>query len=322
MRAFVQATFAGLAYALANPEEAVDLYVQRHPELKKDLLLAQWKAAAPSMAVPTDGHPAGWQDPAAWTTLDEWMVTAKLLQSPVDVDDGHQQRLPRRNGVAVRRHLAAVPGPDGARAAAVADLATAGDGGGVARLGRPRVRWRSSPTGRRPAGGRRPQAAYAGPQGDRVVLAGLDLRLEPGRCLAIVGESGCGKSTLLHVLAGLLAPRRGTVSVDGVRVAAPGVAVPGHAAYLFQQDLLLPWLSVLGNAMFAARVARPAIGGQRRDSRAAPAPCSTSSAWATAWTRFPASSRAACVNVSLSRAPWCSVVASCCSTSPSPTSMR
>ena len=84
VRAFVQATFAGLAYALANPEEAVDLYVQRHPELKKDLLLQQWKAAAPSMAAPSGGHPAGWQDPAAWTTLDQWMVTTKLLQSSVD----------------------------------------------------------------------------------------------------------------------------------------------------------------------------------------------------------------------------------------------
>ena len=63
VRAFVQATFAGLAYALANPEQAVDLYVRRHPELKKDLLLRQWKAAMPSMAAPGAGHPAGWQDP-------------------------------------------------------------------------------------------------------------------------------------------------------------------------------------------------------------------------------------------------------------------
>ena len=102
---------------------------------------------------------------------------------------------------------------------------------------------------------------YVGPGGARPVLAGLDLRIEPGRCLAIVGESGCGKSTLLHVLAGLLEPLRGTVDIDGARIAAPGVAVPGHAAYLFQQDLLLPWQSVLGNTLFAARVARPGIGG-------------------------------------------------------------
>jgi putative hydroxymethylpyrimidine transport system ATP-binding protein len=110
---------------------------------------------------------------------------------------------------------------------------------------------------------------YAGPRGYRPVLAAVDLRLEPGRCLAVVGESGCGKSTLLHVLAGLLAPLQGTVDVDGSRVAAPGVAVPGHAAYLFQQDLLLPWQSVLGNAMFAAQVARPGIGeGAQIEGRA------------------------------------------------------
>ena len=58
---------------MAHPEEAVDLYVQRHPELEKDLLLAQWKAAMPSMAT-AGGQPAGWQDPAVWRTLDDWMV--------------------------------------------------------------------------------------------------------------------------------------------------------------------------------------------------------------------------------------------------------
>ena len=164
----------------------------------------------------------------------------------------------------MRRHLAAVARPDGTRPAPAADLATAGD---VTAEGAPPGR-PLGPVALAPEpGGVRVAAvdlevAYAGPRGDRVVLSGLDLRLEPGRCLAIVGESGCGKSTLLHVLAGLLAPTRGTVSVEGVRVAAPGVAVPGHAAYLFQQDLLLPWLSVLDNAVFAARVARPGIGGR------------------------------------------------------------
>jgi putative hydroxymethylpyrimidine transport system substrate-binding protein len=85
VRAFVRATFAGLAYAVANPEAAVDAYVKRHPELKKDLLLAQWKAAIPSMAAATGGNPAGWQDPAAWQQLDAWMVKTKLLESEVPI---------------------------------------------------------------------------------------------------------------------------------------------------------------------------------------------------------------------------------------------
>jgi putative hydroxymethylpyrimidine transport system substrate-binding protein len=92
VRAFVKATLAGLDYAAQHPEEAVALYVARHPELKKDLLLAQWTAALPSMAT-AGAHPAGWQDPTAWSALDDWLVRVKLLKQRVDltssVDDGY-----------------------------------------------------------------------------------------------------------------------------------------------------------------------------------------------------------------------------------------
>jgi ABC-type nitrate/sulfonate/bicarbonate transport system substrate-binding protein len=84
VRAFVAATTAGLEYAISHPDEAVDIYVARHPELDKDLLLAQWEAATPSMAVAGE-HPAGWQDAQAWRELGDWMVESDQLKKPVDV---------------------------------------------------------------------------------------------------------------------------------------------------------------------------------------------------------------------------------------------
>jgi ABC-type nitrate/sulfonate/bicarbonate transport system ATPase subunit len=94
------------------------------------------------------------------------------------------------------------------------------------------------------------------------VLAGIDFELPAGECLAVVGRSGCGKSTLLNVLAGVHPPGTGWVCAGDETVAAgdwrqtgsPG-CTSGHAAYLFQQDLLLPWKGALANAVFAARVA-------------------------------------------------------------------
>jgi ABC-type nitrate/sulfonate/bicarbonate transport system ATPase subunit len=103
-----------------------------------------------------------------------------------------------------------------------------------------------------------------------LVLDGVEFDLPAGDCLAVVGRSGCGKSTLLHVLAGLLAPSIGTVRAGGRIVAggewggrgAPGCSA-GHAAYMFQRDLLLPWKSALKNTVFTARMAARAEGSRR-----------------------------------------------------------
>ena len=108
------------------------------------------------------------------------------------------------------------------------------------------------------------------------VLTGIDFELPAGECLAVVGRSGCGKSTLLNVLAGVHAPATGRVSAGGKlvaggepvatgdrRKAGSSGSTAGHAAYLFQQDLLLPWKGALANAVFASRVA--ARGEMRRD---------------------------------------------------------
>ena len=51
--------------------------------------------------------------------------------------------------------------------------------------------------------------------GARIVLHGCDLTLRPGRLVAIIGPNGAGKSTLLRVLAGLIGPREGSITLDG-----------------------------------------------------------------------------------------------------------
>lgn len=75
------------------------------------------------------------------------------------------------------------------------------------------------------------------------VLRDISLIVPEGIFLAIVGPSGCGKSTLLNVAAGLLEPPEGSVHVFGEKLAG----INRFAAYLFQQDALLPWRTVLGN---------------------------------------------------------------------------
>jgi putative hydroxymethylpyrimidine transport system substrate-binding protein len=84
-RAFVRATFQGLEYAAAHPEEAVALYVKTHPELDPALLLAQWTAAIPFLARSADGRLTGWQDLDAWEGLNVWMDSVGLISGPFDL---------------------------------------------------------------------------------------------------------------------------------------------------------------------------------------------------------------------------------------------
>jgi len=79
-------------------------------------------------------------------------------------------------------------------------------------------------------------------------IAGLSFGVEQGELVSIVGPSGAGKTTLLRILAGLLAPSEGSVSLLG----KPVVGVPEGMAMVFQDysRSLLPWLTVEKNVAF------------------------------------------------------------------------
>lgn len=85
---------------------------------------------------------------------------------------------------------------------------------------------------------------YAGRTDTRTAVGHIDLTVPDGQFVSIVGPSGCGKSTLLNMIAGFLAPTRGTVSVNGLPVSG---RLPKALGYIFQKDTLLPWYTVRKN---------------------------------------------------------------------------
>jgi ABC-type lipoprotein export system ATPase subunit len=106
----------------------------------------------------------------------------------------------------------------------------------------------------------------------RRVLDGVDLTVEPGEVVAILGRSGSGKSTLLHLLGGLDRPEAGTISVAGERVTGAGERELSalrrrQVGFVFQFFHLLPELSGEANVLLAGRVrgAHPEAGARGRD---------------------------------------------------------
>lgn len=78
--------------------------------------------------------------------------------------------------------------------------------------------------------------------GDHRVLHGIDLAIEPGQFVAVVGRSGCGKSTLLRLIAGLDTPTGGNLAVDDATTGWRDAV-----RLMFQEPRLLPWQRVASN---------------------------------------------------------------------------
>jgi lipoprotein-releasing system ATP-binding protein len=101
------------------------------------------------------------------------------------------------------------------------------------------------------------------------VLRGVDLNVQAGELLAIVGQSGCGKSTLLHVLATLDAPDFGEISFEGNRIdrlPATGrdILRNHHFGMIFQFYHLLPEMTALENVMAPLMIGYGVLGYLRR----------------------------------------------------------
>ncbi|MBW4083345.1 ABC transporter ATP-binding protein [Paenibacillus sp. S150] len=80
------------------------------------------------------------------------------------------------------------------------------------------------------------------------VFSGLSMEVRQGEFISLVGASGCGKSTLFKIIAGLLRHTGGAIKVNGRLSSEPSSRL-GQVGYMPQQDLLLPWRTVLDNCL-------------------------------------------------------------------------
>ncbi|MYM64827.1 ABC transporter ATP-binding protein [Pseudomaricurvus sp. HS19] len=94
---------------------------------------------------------------------------------------------------------------------------------------------------------------YPQKEGELVVFEDVNIGIEKGEFVCIIGHSGCGKSTILNVLAGLDSPSAGAVIMDGREVSGPSL----DRGVVFQNYSLLPWLTALQNVSFGVRARFP-----------------------------------------------------------------
>lgn len=93
---------------------------------------------------------------------------------------------------------------------------------------------------------------YKTDDSETVAIENFDLDVKRGELISIVGPSGCGKTTLLRMIAGLLTPTSGEITIDGRRCEGPGP----DRGMVFQDFALFPWRSVRKNIEFGLEIAK------------------------------------------------------------------
>jgi NitT/TauT family transport system ATP-binding protein len=105
---------------------------------------------------------------------------------------------------------------------------------------------------------------FEGRGGSVQALDDIDLHVRENEFVTLIGRSGCGKSTLLRLIAGLLPPTYGAVTVAGEPVTGPRRDV----SFMFQRPALLPWRSVLSNVMLPVEISGGDSGRKEYRDRA------------------------------------------------------
>ncbi|MBI2369538.1 MAG: ABC transporter ATP-binding protein [Deltaproteobacteria bacterium] len=104
--------------------------------------------------------------------------------------------------------------------------------------------------------------AYETPQGPLLAVEDVTLAVEEGEFFALLGPSGCGKSTLLRLIARLLRPTAGEITIRR----STGATRP-QTALVFQEYALFPWRSVLDNIAFGLEMRRVPRGAREQVAR-------------------------------------------------------
>ena len=104
--------------------------------------------------------------------------------------------------------------------------------------------------------------SYAGDAGATEVLSDINLSVEEGEFVAIVGFSGSGKTTLISTIAGLIQPDSGSIALKG----QPVTGASHDRGVVFQSYSLMPWLTVYGNVALAVDAVFPQLSAQDRDA--------------------------------------------------------
>lgn len=97
-----------------------------------------------------------------------------------------------------------------------------------------------------------------------LALENIDLEINDGEFVCLVGHSGCGKSTMLSLIAGLERPTAGEILIDGKPVLGPGP----DRSIVFQNYSLFPWQTAMKNVYFAIRQTNASVSKVEAEQRA------------------------------------------------------